>query len=194
LSDQEIQFGETYLKEQNLYPGKTLVGIHPGSSTEHMMIHKRWPSARFSELTDNLENHNAKVLIFGGPEEEELMEQVKQSCSSSPLIIKGLTIRETASVIRQCSLFISNDSGLMHIAVSMNVKTIGIFGPTDHVRTAPYGKRHKVVRKGEPSWKLEDVGFRSGSIEEASGKMEDVSVNDVLRAAEELLEANFEIY
>ena len=65
--------------------------------------------------------------------------------NSNPLIVSGISFMRTAALIGKCDVFISNDSSLMHIAAALKVPTVGIFGPTDPKRTAPYGRMHKTV-------------------------------------------------
>jgi ADP-heptose:LPS heptosyltransferase len=79
------------------------------------------------------------------------------------LSVEGLTLRQTAALIARCKMFVSNDSGLMHVAALSGVPTVGVFGPTDDTRTAPWGKGHLVVRKKMeccPCWTAAHVGVR----------------------------------
>ena len=57
------------------------------------------------------------------------------------------TLREAIYLISQCRLFISNDSGLMHIAGALNIPTVAIFGSTNPVTTSPVGNKSVIVRK-----------------------------------------------
>ena len=67
----------------------------------------------------------------------------------SPLNLCGRTdLRELISIISRCSIFITNDSGPMHIAASLDVPTAAIFGSTDPMLTAPIGDRVSVIKKG----------------------------------------------
>ena len=67
-----------------------------------------------------------------------------------PLMPEATTIMNTAALIKQCQLFVSNDSGLMHTATAMQIPTVGLFGPSDPARSAPYGKGHIIVRADLP--------------------------------------------
>jgi ADP-heptose:LPS heptosyltransferase len=67
---------------------------------------------------------------------------------SQPLIMTGqTTLSQTAALIEKCSLFISNDSGLLHVASAVKAPVIGLFGPTDPGRTGPYPDSSAVIRK-----------------------------------------------
>ncbi len=128
--------------------GKVVVGLHPGSGI-HQAGFKRWPMERYTQLADKLiADLGASVIIFGGTEEMELAEEIKGRMRSAPLIMTGQsTLGETATLIERCSLFISNDSGLLHVACAVNTPSIGIFGPTNPKRTGPYPDLSAVFRK-----------------------------------------------
>ncbi len=188
LSEDE-NFADAFL-ESNGLRGEFLIGMHPGSSGERGMVHKRWDAEKFSKLGDILsERLNAKILVFGGPEERELKTRISNMMKGPSFVIEGTTLRQTISLIGRCKLFISNDSGPMHIAVAMGVRTVGIFGPTDHTRTAPYGDGNVVVRKGlpcSPCWKVEDVGVRRKCDRDVSC-MKRLSVEEVLEFMEDIV-------
>ncbi|OGS34655.1 MAG: hypothetical protein A2293_03025 [Elusimicrobia bacterium RIFOXYB2_FULL_49_7] len=163
LTPEEHGFAAQYLIEHGL-SDRPLIGIHPGSSGDHGMDKKRWPASRFGELAKLiLTKRKARFLVFGGPEEEALKERVVTACGAEAVAVKTKTFFESTALIEKCDAFISNDSGLMHVAVCTGVKTVGIFGPTDHVRTAPFGSQNRVIR-GEcpyqPCWTLSTAGKR----------------------------------
>lgn len=150
-----------YMEENDLTDA-LLIGIHPGSSVERGMILKRWSEIYFAELCDWLtETFGARILLFGGKEEERLREEIAAKASHNPLIVTGLDLLSSASLIGKCTLFVSNDTGLMHVAAAMGVTTIAIFGPTDPGRTAPYGPDHQVIRtciECSPCWSINNLG------------------------------------
>lgn len=61
-----------------------------------------------------------------------------------------MSITQTAAVIQRCNLFISNDSGLMHLAVAVKTPVVAIFGPTIPNKNAPYEGKNVVIRKELP--------------------------------------------
>lgn len=65
-------------------------------------------------------------------------------------IIAHTNLRELAALTERCNLFISNDSGPVHVAAAMRTSTIAIFGPSDPRKYAPYGSGHLVLRKDLP--------------------------------------------
>jgi len=57
------------------------------------------------------------------------------------------TLGEAMALIKRCRFFVSNDSGLMHVAAALDVPTVAVFGSTDPVATGPRGKRTRIVRR-----------------------------------------------
>lgn len=140
------------------------IGLHPGSSGEHGMDRKRWPSFHFGELGKRIHDKLGHgVLVFGGSEEDPIKQEIVSTVGDGALSVEDLPLRVAAALISQCRMFVSNDSGLMHFAALSGVPTAGIFGPTDNTRTAPWGKKHLVIRKKMdccPCWTIANVGKR----------------------------------
>jgi heptosyltransferase-2 len=146
-SKEDQNYAQKYFAQNNL-EGKLVVGMHPGSGI-HQAGFKRWAKERFSQLADRLiSDWDASVILFGGAEETKLAEDISGMMRSQPLIMTGqTTLSQTAALIEKCSLFISNDSGLLHVASAVNAPVIGLFGPTDPGRTGHYPDSSAVVRK-----------------------------------------------
>jgi lipopolysaccharide heptosyltransferase II len=146
-SEEDKNSAQKFFTRHNL-EGKLVVGMHPGSGI-HQAGFKRWPKERFSQLADKLINDfGASVILFGGTEETELANEMKDMMESPPLIMTGkTTLPETAALIEKCRLFFSNDSGLLHVACAVSTPAIGMFGPTSPKRTGPYSGSSSVIRK-----------------------------------------------
>ena len=104
------------------------VGIHPGSDGNGAI--KRWPAVHFLRLAKRLvKEKNQEVLFFLGPAEMELKQIIKEE--------PGIKIAEPPSIaalydgMSTCGAFISNDSGLSHLAASLKLPTVVLFGPTE---------------------------------------------------------------
>lgn len=167
-----------------------LIGIHPGAGGTSIssLYEKRWPLERFVILADMLlERYNAKILFIGGPDDQDLWKPAQEMARYDHLFATSQTILQTAALIRRCDLFISNDSGLMHVAAAMKVSTVAIFGPTIPGKNHPWRTKHTLIREDLPcspcySWPFEPP---------CHGKMEclqAISVERVLRAVEEYLD------
>ena len=110
---------------------------------------KRWGEDRFAEAGDALAAElGIGVVIIGSEKERSIAERIKGLMRSHVAILNGKTSLETLlGVISESSLVLTNDSGPMHIAASLGVPTVAIFGPTDDVATGPYGRRTRIVRQ-----------------------------------------------
>lgn len=106
-------------------PKQKIIGICPGS--KHFT--KRYPTENFKILIQKLTERNFVVAIFGGKDdyeackELEIYPSVKNFQNDNDLI-------ETAALMKKCSVIITNDSGLMHLASLLQIPTVAIFGST----------------------------------------------------------------
>ncbi|MGL1935918.1 MAG: glycosyltransferase family 9 protein [Fibrobacterales bacterium] len=141
LEGDDLVFGNHWVRS-NLPGVSKIIGIHPGSSTLKNHSNKRWPRDHFNQLVEVCSKRGITVIVVGGPEEDTLKEYV---AGQNGICLSGTTLPQTASVIKECDLFVSNDSGMMHLAASQDVPVIGIYGPTSAVYAAPYSKNSKVI-------------------------------------------------
>lgn len=160
-------------QELGIPANKTVIGIHPGSARGFEW--KRWPLEHWITLSKTLiEKHNAFILVFGGPDEQEVVEQLATALPTANRSLVGdvpggspierlepqgeavgwgqagtagpTGLLATAALMQHCKLFISNDSGLMHLAAASGVPTLGLFGPTDETHTGPKGLHSHTLR------------------------------------------------
>lgn len=168
-----------------------IIGIHPGSSAENGMDKKRWSLDSFATLIKKInKNKNFMIFIFGGPEENKLKEKLEKSIGKNCKAIYTMNLFDTASIIKNCKYFLSNDSGLMHIASSLDVSTVGIFGPTSDIRTLPYGPKNTVIRQDKdcaPCWTIDNVGGREGCIYNTYDCLKQLSPDTVFKQLEDFI-------
>jgi heptosyltransferase-2 len=130
-----LQLPELVKKEKDA----TYIGIHPGSKWPQ----KRWPMARFIQLTEAIHAKYPTIPIHlcVGPEDarpEEIPKYVN--------IRDGLSLVDIQTEMKSCRLLISNDNGIMHLAAWMGVPVIGIFGMSDPVQWHALGNENLVVK------------------------------------------------
>jgi heptosyltransferase-2 len=113
------------LEQDGVGPGEALVGIHPGGAYSH-----RWPLASYASLIGMLQKKIAcRVVVTGGPGEEALCEALRKAAGAQVIDRVGkLNFKESVALISKCRLFISNDTGPMHIAAILGVSLVAIFG------------------------------------------------------------------
>jgi len=137
---------EEHLRNLGIKTGEPIVGFSPGAVGSLL---KRWYPERFAELAVRIrDEYQAKVLLFGASGEKVLGNEICRRASVPGVVnLAGQTSLDDAiPLIGLCGLFVSNDSGLMHVAAAMDVPLVAIFGPTDPGRTAPWSKRVVLVR------------------------------------------------
>jgi heptosyltransferase-2 len=95
-----------------------------------------------------VEQFGGRVVIVGATGEEALGQAIAEKMRRKPVVLSGRTsIRELMSVIKRCRLFVTNDTGPMHIAAAFGVPVVAVFGPTDFRTTFPFGEAHQIVRQ-----------------------------------------------
>lgn len=146
VSEVEEEHMKQRLSKSGIQATERLIGINPGSTYGSA---KRWLPERFAEAMDRVvEQFGGRVVIVGAMGEEALGQAVAEKMRSKPVVLSGRTsIRELMSVIKQCRLFVTNDTGPMHIAAAFGVPVVAVFGPTDFRTTSPVGETHQIVRE-----------------------------------------------
>ena len=129
---------------------RPLVGVHAGTSVFKGHAARRWPKERFAELVRRFPD--AHFLLFGTAEEEAANRYILDAAetSSQVSLVNDKTIRQAAAIIRACDFFISNDSGLMHVAAAVGTPVIALIGPTNPVYIRPWGVEHRVITAPTP--------------------------------------------
>jgi lipopolysaccharide heptosyltransferase II len=122
-----------YLTGNNISGNDLVIGFHPGTATLKNQIKRRWEPEKFGELGKELiKKHNAKILIFGGPDELHLKENIREIINSDhAYTVLNLSFSQSAAVMRRCKIFVTNDSSLMHVASALKLNTVAIIGPTN---------------------------------------------------------------
>ena len=149
ITNDEWEKVSAFFLEIGIDLGVPLVGI---SSSAAYGSAKEWLPERFGELIQRIlqEKPAARVLLFGSSKEKEkisrILEFVEVENRGNAYNLAGrLSLRETIVAISLCNLFISNDSGLMHVASSLDLPLIALFGPTKPHKTAPLNKNARTI-------------------------------------------------
>ena len=147
LLEKDLSFAQDYLKRLNLNSNDLIIGFHPGSATLKNHINRRWEPEKFAALGQQLINNlNAKILLFGGPEESDLKKNINNLIDSpDSILIETDNLAKSAAVMQSCKLFVSNDSSLMHVASAMQRKVVSIIGPTNPNYIHPWKTEHRIV-------------------------------------------------
>lgn len=184
LSKGEERWADAFFQKQCVKSGE-VIGIHPFGSK----LNKRWPIEHVVEFCRHVDKeHGYTVIIFGGQKEAPIIETIARESKNLISVAGKLDIRESASIIGRCRVFVSTDSGPMHIAQAMEVPTIALFGPDDPLITGPITGTYEVIQKDIPC-----VPCRSKSCEIGVKCMKNISPQEVISVLRSFLSEAYEL-
>jgi lipopolysaccharide heptosyltransferase II len=157
------------------------IGINPGADRAE----KRWSPENHASVADHLsELRGARIFLFSGPGEEHLASRIEKAMKYPVTNVAGkLSLNELAYLISRLDLFVTGDSGPMHIAAAVKTPIVALFGPEDPVHTRPYTTPdlYRIVQK--------ELSCRPCTNKRCDRPvcMESIKPEDVLQACLELL-------
>ncbi|MCK9273525.1 MAG: lipopolysaccharide heptosyltransferase II [Syntrophales bacterium] len=134
------------LDDVKIEKGEIIVGMAPGAAYGPA---KMWYPDRYAALADMLiERKSSRVFLFGSASDKIQTETVKMHARNDLINLAGkTTLAEAIALMSRCDLFITNDSGLMHIAGALGIPLVAIFGSTNPETTSPAGERSVIIYK-----------------------------------------------
>jgi ADP-heptose:LPS heptosyltransferase len=163
------------------------VGIHVGCDANSEF--KRWPIENFIRLGKKLVDNNFSVTFFVGPDEMIFREIIEREGVFE--VIKEDDLRKMIARLGRCEYFISNDSGVMHIAEALGVFLIVLFGASDYRRSGPMPNKKSIIltpKKYRPwSYSLDEIAGRKIPIGDGSN-VRDISVERVYNSFLKLID------
>jgi heptosyltransferase-2 len=128
---------------------RPVVGLNPGAA---FGTAKRWMPSRYIELGRRLrEERGASILIFGSAQERDLAEDIARRIGAGATSTAGqTTLWQFIEIAAGCDLFVTNDTGTMHLAAAAGVAVLAIFGSTDERSTAPLGPHVRLLKHPVP--------------------------------------------
>jgi len=168
-------------------PMGPILAVGPASN----WVGKIWPIERFAQTAQQLLGPQGplaggRLLIMGGPGDSRMVEELRMASARGRYVdLTGKVDLLTAyAALKRADLFIGNDSGLMHIAAAAGIPTLGLFGPSDERRYAPWGQNTRAVRGPRT---LDQFLAVDPDLSQAIRHMSDLPVATVVRAAKDLL-------
>ena len=125
------------------------IALQPGARWDN----KRWPLDHFRQLVVRLRARlpRTQMLILGGNGDRAMGAALAGAGVPGVLDLTGqLDLQELVEVMRQVRVLVTNDTGPMHIAAALGRPVVGLFGPTEPLRTGPYGPQHRILRHEIP--------------------------------------------
>ena len=125
---------------------KRWIGVSPGAAYGGA---KRWAPERFAEAAAALASElDAGIAVFGSKAEAELCGWIADRAGPQAHNLAGTTsLAEFIDLAATCTVYLTNDSGPMHVAAALGIPTVAVFGATDHIATGPVAERARVVRE-----------------------------------------------
>ncbi len=152
-------WADDFLAGVGVSSDRPLIGLNPGSGSES----RRWSKTGFAQVGDRLhQKYDAQIFITAGDAEGALPHDVADLMSCSPVIVRGITPMQLGAILEKCRLYISNDTGPMHMSTAVKTPTIALFGASNPRQWGPHWHPHTII---------------------ARESMEDITVEDVLAAA-----------
>ncbi|MBN2412543.1 glycosyltransferase family 9 protein [candidate division KSB1 bacterium] len=143
LLTSEKEWALNFLKTKGWDETKKIISVHPGAGKKG----NRWPVENFAAAVNRLsKENNAQLLLTWGPGEENLGKQLEEFISGSFISVTHPEIRKVAALLSCSSLFLCNDTGVMHLAAAAGVPLVVVFGPTNPEEWKPIGEQFVAVR------------------------------------------------
>ena len=189
LSPDERQFADSFFQEAGVASGEMVISIHPFAANPP----RAWHIDNFIELAGQLqERYNARILLLGGPRDHGALPGIRAALPKPPLEAVGTTsLRQTMALLARCQLMVCNDSGIMHLAASLRVPLVAIFGPQSPLKFGPWGGACRVVSRQFPCSPCKQKFFTECEPSQRGRPacLEAITANDVLVAITTELEA-----
>jgi ADP-heptose:LPS heptosyltransferase len=122
-----------------------VVLVHPGAGSPV----KRWPLPRYLALAQALRSEGVAVAWTAGPADDDERAALG-TAGEGPHLLPCLDVAELAAVLVRAGVVVSGDSGVAHLAALLDVPSVVLFGPTDHITWGPPGERTTVLRLALP--------------------------------------------
>lgn len=187
---------DTHLELFDDHPQKKndrLVGLCVGGGKNPLstLVQKKWPTASYAELCRSLLDRKFTLVFLGGKDDlqdtEEVISLLPSSQKKIVNCVGATTLKEAASILSGCRVFISGDSALMHLAAAVGTPTLSLFGPTDPHMLAPRGKNHLFLASSTRCPGCQPPSYEFVAICRNGGHILDISVSDVVEKLRVLL-------
>ncbi len=186
-SQEEEKGAARVLADAGVAGAEKFAVIHPFSA----VVERGWPLENFADLAAKFVERGYRPVILGGQGDRERFQSVAHLFTQKTVSLVGkLTIRETAALLKKASLFVGNDSGIMHLAAAAGAPLVAIFGPQSPVKFGPWSKRAKVIYRGMECSPCRQKFFSEcdPSPRMRPACMESISVDEVFQECIKILE------
>lgn len=184
-SEEDLDFVDGFLKNNGIGADEFLVGINPGGNWPP----KRWPNVYWARLADSLiDEFGVKVIITGSSQDIKDASEISRGMKHKPIVACGaLNLKQLGALCKRLGLFITADTGPLHIANAVGAKKIiALFGPTSVNITGPYPAANVVILQKEVGCKIPCYQLNC----QDNRCMKAISVEDVLNEARKIIQGS----
>ena len=144
--EKDVESANEFLKTLNTNPKDIVIGFHCGAGKKQ----NRWSLLKYVELIKLLnQEYETKMYLTGSNSDNEEINYVVKHVPFKLGLFLNKSIPEVAALISKSTLFISNDTGIMHVAGTTYTPQISVFGPTNPLNWAPIGENKYYIRKSD---------------------------------------------
>ena len=169
FSDEEIRDAKRFIEENFPEKNRKIIGFHPGAGK----LENMWPTNRFIELIKKIyDRYNNYILLTSGKIDKTVIVEVENEMKKAGIpckILNDFAIKKLGAILSLIDLYITNDTGSMHIAGFSDATMISLFGPTNPNEWAPTGENKYFIKS-------------------KSGNINNISVDEMYNLTEEILE------
>jgi ADP-heptose:LPS heptosyltransferase len=145
---------DAMLRQAKANTGSPLVGLFPGAGHPG----RCWPIEKFSQLADSLGRNDIQPLIFVGPEEESKLAQIRKLFSPPTLVLGRLSIPELAAAQSRLGVFVSNDTGPVHLAAAVGTPVVVLIdSPKAHAYVPLSDSRRLIFSESVAAIEVQEV-------------------------------------
>lgn len=183
ITEAELEQSRQLLRSSGWADGTPVIGVQPGANDPYI---REWGAERYAAVADTLSRETgAAILLMGGKAERKSADRMADAMKQRPGCVKPinlageLKLRDALATIGLCSLWLGNDTGLLHCAVAQRVASVGIFGPNKIVRWGYDAPRHRSLVSFPATPARDDASVRRS--------LDAISEEEVLQTAREVL-------
>jgi len=145
LPQETLTAAQSFFAGWGAKEGARILAIHPGSGSPA----KNWPAENFAAVADWAAKR-IRILLVTGPAEDGAEKVKKAMKKANPLTAENLPLIGLAGILKKCRVYLGNDSGITHLAASLGLPAIALFGPTDPEVWGPRGAGVRIIHDKKP--------------------------------------------